>query len=125
MKKTLFKTIVSSLLVLTMAATMCPMDSDVSAAQKTTKKAAIKTKTLTITKGKTKKITIKNKQKKHTYTFKSANKKVATVTKKGVVKGIKKGKTTITVYDKYKIGKKTKTRKMGKVKVNIVEKIAL
>ena|GEM_PF-4002925 len=43
-------------------------------------------------------------------TFKSANKKIATVTAKGVVKGIKKGKTTITI----KSGKKS-----VKVKVTV------
>ena len=43
-------------------------------------------------------------------TYKSANKKIATVTSKGVVKGIKKGKTTITV----KSGKKS-----VKVKVTV------
>ena len=43
-------------------------------------------------------------------TYKSSNKKIATVTAKGVVKGIKKGKTTITI----KSGKKS-----VKVKVTV------
>ncbi|MBE5937592.1 MAG: hypothetical protein E7265_06135 [Lachnospiraceae bacterium] len=88
------------------------------------KKAKLKTKSLKITKGSKKSIVIKNKNKKRTYTFavKKQKKKVATVTKKGVVKGIRVGKTTITVKEKYKKGKKTKTVTLGKVKVNVVKK---
>lgn len=121
MKKTLIKTVVSSLLVLSMAVTMCPTG-NVSAAKKNVKKTSVKAKNLTITKGKTKKITIKNKQKKHTYTFKSANKKIATVNKKGTVKGIKKGSTKITVFDNYKKGKKVVTKKMATVNIKVINK---
>ena len=60
---------------------------------------------------KSKKITIKNKKKKCRYTFKSSNKKVATVSKKGKVKGIKVGSTKITV----KEVKGKKKRSLGKV----------
>ena len=91
---------------------------------KTGKKAVIK---VTVSKAKTSKITCKavsvKKGKKVTLkpkvtptysddkiTYKSANKKIATVTAKGVVKGIKKGKTTITI----KSGKKS-----VKVKVTV------
>lgn len=63
------------------------------------KKATLKTKKINVMVGKTKKITIK-KVKKCSYLFKSKNKKIATVTKKGVVKGKKAGKTTIIVKQK-------------------------
>lgn len=86
------------------------------------KKASLKTKKLEVVKGKSKKITIKNKKKKNTYTFKTNKKKIATVSKKGVVKGKKTGKAVITVKEKYKSGKKTKTRKLGKVNVKVVKK---
>lgn len=60
---------------------------------------------LTIKKGKkaTLKATLSPKTSTDSLVWKSSNKKVATVTSKGVVKGIKAGKTTITV----KAGKKT------------------
>ena len=86
------------------------------------KKTSLKTKKLTITKGSSKKIVLKNKKAKRTYTFTSSKKKVATVSKKGVVKGKKVGKANITVKEKYKSGKKTKTAKIGTVKVNVVNK---
>lgn len=86
------------------------------------KKASLKTKSLEVVKGKTKKISIKNKKKKNTYTFKTNKKKIATVSKKGVVKGKKIGKAVITVKEKYKSGKKTKTRTLGKVKVDVIKK---
>ena len=64
------------------------------------KKTVIKPKksSYTVKKGKkvTIKVTVTNANGKKV-TYKSANKKIATVTSKGVVKGIKKGKTTITV----------------------------
>lgn len=82
------------------------------------KKASIKKKNITIVKGKSKKITIKNKKKKCRYTFKSSNKKVATVSKKGKVKGIKVGSTKITV----KEVKGKKKRSLGKVKVKVTSK---
>ena len=58
------------------------------------------------------------KNKKNKYTFKSSKKKVATVSKKGVVKGKKAGKAVITVKEKAK----SKTRKLGKVIVKVVKK---
>ncbi len=82
------------------------------------KKASIKKRNITIVKGKSKKITIKNKKKKCRYTFKSSNKKVATVSKKGKVKGIKVGSTKITV----KEIKGKKKRSLGKVKVKVTSK---
>lgn len=44
--------------------------------------------------------------------FSSSNKKVATVTSKGIVKGVKKGSATITATVKYKSGSKTLTKKL-------------
>ena len=53
--------------------------------------------------------------------YKSANKKIATVSKKGKVTAKKKGSTKITVAVKYKKGKKTYTKKLNyKVKVKTV-----
>lgn len=81
------------------------------------KKASLKTKKISVTVGKTKKITIK-KVKKCSYLFKSKNKKIATVTKKGVVKGKKAGKTTIVITEK----NKKKVKRLGTVKVTVTAK---
>ena len=48
-----------------------------------------------------------------TYTYSSSNKKIATVTSEGVVRGVKKGSTTITV--------KTYNKKKVKLKVKVVK----
>ncbi len=87
-------------------------------AAKTAKKATIKSKSITLTVGSSKKITIKNKQKKASYTFGSKNKKIASVSKAGVIKAKKAGKTKITV--KEKLNKKTRT--VGKVSVTVKKK---
>ena len=58
--------------------------------------------TVNVITGKTVSLKVKNRGKKRVK-WKSGNKKIATVTSKGVVKGIKKGTTTITV----KSGKKS------------------
>lgn len=79
------------------------------------KKATLKTKKITVKVGKTKKITVKGKKKKAKYTFTSNKKKIATVSKKGVVKGLKKGTATITVKEIIKKKKRT----VGKVKVTV------
>ena len=63
--------------------------------------------------GNSKKIRIKNKKKTAVYSYTSSKKKVAAVSKKGLVKALKKGTTTITVREKYK----KKTKKIGSVKV--------
>ena len=81
------------------------------------KKAKLKTKNITVKVGKTKKITVKGKNKKAKYTFTSSKKKIATVSKKGVVKGIKKGNAVITV----KEIKNKKKRTLGKVKVKVMK----
>lgn len=83
------------------------------AAQKT----KLKTKNINVTVGAKKKILFKKKLKNYKYSFKSKNKKIASVSKKGVVTGKKVGKTTITVKEKMKGHKKTKT--VGKIKVRV------
>ena len=82
------------------------------------KKAKLKTKKISVKKKKKKTIVIKNKVKKAKYTFKSKKKKIASVTKKGVVKGVKAGKATIVVTEKK--GKKKRT--VGNVKVTVTKK---
>lgn len=82
------------------------------------KKAKLKTKKISVQVGKKKTIVIKNKVKKAKYTFKSKKKKIASVTKKGVVKGVKAGKATIVVTEKK--GKKKRT--VGNVKVTVTKK---
>ncbi|MCR5203183.1 MAG: Ig-like domain-containing protein [Lachnospiraceae bacterium] len=57
------------------------------------KKASISKKKITLKVGKTKKLKVKNVKK---VTWKTSNKKVATVNKKGLVKAVKAGKATIT-----------------------------
>lgn len=85
------------------------------------KKATVKKKKVTVQVGKTKKITIKNKKKSCRYTFKSNKKKVAKVSKKGKITGVKAGTAKITVKETKKKGK-GKTRKVGTVKVKVTKK---
>lgn len=80
------------------------------AAAKTAKPAV---KSLSMFVGNSKKIKIKNKKKTAVYSYTSSKKKVAAVSKKGLVKALKKGTATITVREKYK----KKTKKIGSVKV--------
>jgi uncharacterized protein YjdB len=61
-------------------------------------------------------IYINNSNEDASYTFKSNDKKIATVNKYGDIKGVKKGSTTITVSEKYK----GKTKTVGKVAVKVV-----
>ena len=75
----------------------------------------LSTKSVTITANNTYKINIIGKQKSATYTFKSSNKKIATVSSTGTVKGIKEGTATITVNST--ISKKT--TKVGTLKVTV------
>ena len=91
MKKYMIKRIVSILLVISMIFTYC----NVSYAK--SKKEKLTPKKVSITVGKKTKMKIKNGMIK---SCKSKNKKVATVNKKGVVKGKKEGKTTIVVTSK-------------------------
>lgn len=83
------------------------------------KKAKLKTKKISVTVGKKKTIKIVKKKKSCKYTFKSNKKKVAKVSKKGVVTGQKKGTAKITVKEVKKNGK---TRKLGTVKVTVTRK---
>lgn len=83
------------------------------------KKARLKVKKISVAAGRTKKIKIQNRQKKHTYTFASKNKKIAKVSAKGVVTGVKAGKTKITVKDNYKLKKKKKSKILGNVTVTV------
>ncbi len=84
------------------------------------KKAAIKTKNISIKVGEKKTIKIANIVKKAKYKFTTSKKKVATVTAKGVVKGKKKGTAQITVKETLK----KKTRRLGSVKVKVYPKQA-
>lgn len=61
-----------------------------------TTKPTLSNKTKTIAVGDTTTLTVQNKAKKATYKWISSNKRVATVTQKGSVKGKKAGTTTIT-----------------------------
>lgn len=73
------------------------------------KKPTISKTTLKITEGKKYTLKIKNKIKKSSYKWSTSNKKVAKVSKSGVVTAVKKGKATITC--KVKAPKKTYTLK--------------
>ncbi len=87
------------------------------------KKTKLKTKKVSIfVKGK-KKISITGKKAKHKYTFTSKKKKIAKVSKSGVITGVKAGKTTITVKDTWKQKGKKKTKKLGTVKVTVKKKV--
>lgn len=89
-------------------------------AQAATKAKLQTKKKVTITEGQTKKIKLKKKAKGAKYTYKSKSKKIATVSKKGVIKGIKEGKTVITVKEKRKGKKKAGT--VGKINVTVKAK---
>ena len=82
------------------------------------KKAKLKTKKVSMDVGKKKKITITNRNKKAVYRFVSSSKKKASVSKSGVITAKKAGKVSITVTEKLK----KKTRKLGKVTVQIKAK---
>lgn len=74
-------------------------------------------KTFSLSKGKkaTLKVSVNKKKTKYTTKFKTSNKKIATVSKKGVVTAKKKGTATITVEVK---GKKNKMKTWTKIKVS-------
>ncbi len=86
------------------------------------KKASLSFKKITLQEGKTKKITIKNKIKKAVYTYQSSSKKIASVSKKGVITAKKHGKARITVSERLKKGSKNKKRKVGVVVVTCTKK---
>lgn len=92
--------------------------SNVEAASKTT----LSTKKVTIPVGKQSKASFSLKKKKQgaKYTYKSSNKKVVTVSSKGILTGVKKGTAKITVTQTLK---KKKT-KVGTVKVTVKQSVA-
>lgn len=96
-------------LAIVLSISMIPA-TEVSAASK---KVKLNKKKVTIYVGKTVKLKVKNTKKK--VKWKSSNKKVATVSKKGKVKGKKPGKATITA----KVGKKK-----YKCKVTVKKKVS-
>lgn len=106
MKNNTCKRFVAAAMAAMLAVTAVPAP-NVQAAAKTPKLSVTKK---NMTEGQSFTLKVKNKPAKATLTWKSSNKKVATVTKKGVVKAVKKGKATVSVKVKVK-GKKTKTLK--------------
>ena len=87
------------------------------------KKPALNKNTLTITAGKKATLKVKNKIKGSTYKWSSSKTKVATVTKAGVVKGIKAGKSTIKCKVTTKATKKVKAKTYTlKCKVTVKKK---
>lgn len=86
------------------------------------KKTSLEQTKITVLTGKTKKIQIKNKKKKRKYVFSSSKKKIASVTKNGVVRGKKAGKAVITVKETYQVKMKKKKKVIGKVKVTVKKK---
>lgn len=105
--------------VLALSVIFAPMKSTESDAK--AKKAVLKTKKVSVQVGKTKTISLKYKKKSCKYTFKSSKKKIATVSSKGKVKGIKAGTAKITVKEITKKGK-GKARKVGTVTVKVTKK---
>lgn len=87
-----------------------------------TKKAILAKKSISVEEGKTKKIIIKSKKNKAKYLFSSSRKKVAKVSSSGKITGVKKGTAKITVRERAKVSGKTKTRKLGVVKVTVTKK---
>ena len=98
-------------LILTLALSMIYVPSGTGIAEAAAKKITITQKKVTITQGKKKTLKVKTSPKslKKKVKWSTSNKKVAKVSKKGVVKGIKAGKATIKA--KVKSGKKTYTAK--------------
>lgn len=114
------KRLIATVLTVIMAAVLVvPGTSGKSLAAKKTK---LKTKKISVSEGKAKRISILGKKAKHTYTFVSKNKKIAKVSKKGMITGVKPGKTTITVRDEYKQKGKKKKKTLGTVTVTVTPK---
>lgn len=83
-------------------------------------KASLSTKKITLNAGSKKTIKLRKKNAKCTYSFTSNKKKIAKVSKKGVVTGVKKGTAKITVKEKAKASKKYS--KVGVVTVTVKSK---
>lgn len=113
----IFKKFIVFALTLSMVFSAIPVTSNAAAKPKLSKK------TKTIYVGKSFNLTIKNKKSKAKTSWKTSNKRVAKITKKtskkATIKGVRKGKATITC--KVKVGKKTYTLKC---KVNVKKKKA-
>lgn len=110
MKKN-FKRFASMTLAFAMAASVITAPADANAA----KKATLAKKSVTVKVGKKVTIKLKNKNKKAKYTFTTSKKKVATVSKSGVIKGIAAGSAKITVRETLN----KKKRILGKVTVKV------
>lgn len=98
--KMFVKRIAAAVLAFLLIATLLPAD----VASAATKKPALSATSKTITVGKTAKLTVKNKVKGSTYKWISKNTKIARVSQKGTVRGVKAGKTSVVC--KIKAGKK-------------------
>lgn len=98
--KMLVKRAAAAVLAFLLIATLLPAG----VASAATKKPALSATSKTITVGKTAKLTVKNKVKGSTYKWLSKNTKIARVSQKGTVRGVKVGKTSIVC--KIKAGKK-------------------
>lgn len=113
------KRILVSTLILIMALSFGMVGSQTDASAKKAKKVTIslnkKKHTLQIGKTLKLKAKVKPAKKKKNVTFKSSNKRIASVTKKGVVKGKKKGKATITAKIKG-------TKKKATCKITVIKK---
>ena len=94
------KSIVKKIIILTLCVALVMGNFQMNVMAKRTPKSKLNKKNITIMMGKTSKLKLKNNKKK--VKWKSLNKKIATVTKKGLVKGKSEGKTTIVA----KVGKK-------------------
>ena len=105
-----FKRIAGLVLAVSVVCSMMPADMGIAA-----KKATLKTKKVVMIKGEKASIKIKKKQKKAAYKYVSSKKKIAAVSKKGVITAKAEGKAVITV--KETLNKKT--RLVGKVKVTV------
>lgn len=82
------------------------------------KKASVKSKNIQLNIGEKKSIKIKNKKKKAKYKYVSSRKRIASVSKKGVITGKREGKATITV----KEAVKKKFKNIGKVNVTVAKR---
>ena len=94
------KGIVKKIIVLTLCMALVVGSFQTNVMAKRTPKPKLNKKNITIMMGKTSRLKLKNNKKK--VKWRSLNKKIATVTKKGLVKGKSEGKTTIVA----KVGKK-------------------
>lgn len=88
------------------------------------KKTKLKKTKISVYEGKAETISILGKKAKHKYTFASKNKKIAKVSAKGKITGVKAGKTKIVVKDSYRQKGKKKVKTLGTVAVTVRAKEA-